>query len=85
MAIFYFDTEDGGRHEDLEGVELADLATAKMEAVTMTGEMLRDRPDDLWASRGLRMTVADENHRPLFVIRVEAAPASAQVYRFGGR
>jgi hypothetical protein len=85
MPIFYFDIEDGGRQEDREGVELADLAVAKMEAVTMTGEMLRDRPDEPWASRGWRMTVADENHRPLFVIRVEAAPASAQIHQFGGR
>jgi hypothetical protein len=74
MPIFFFDTHDGGRHPDLEGVDLPDLDIAKHEAMRMAGEMLRDRPEEVWASHGWRICVTDQDHKPLFVIRVSATP-----------
>ena len=79
MPIYFFDSQDGGRHKDLEGVDLPNLDTAKLEAVKMAGEMLRDYPNQLWRSHGWRVTVRDQEHQTLFVIRVAAGAAAADV------
>jgi len=82
MPIFYFDSEDGGRHPDLEGVELPSLDAAKLEAVKMTGEMLRDQPGQLWRSQAWRVVVSDHEHQTLFVIRVAAGRSAADIVEF---
>ena len=76
MPIFFFDVDDGDEHtRDKLGVELADLAAARREATLLAGELLRDRPDDLWDSQAWKMTVEDEHGRHLFAIDIAATAA----------
>jgi hypothetical protein len=68
----YFFHIDGARHYvDTEGVELADLAAARMEALRIIRELTVDNTmDDLWSGGEWVMTVADEAARNLFSIRL---------------
>lgn len=68
----YFFHIDGARHYlDTDGVELADLAAARMEALRIIRELMMDSmTDDLWSGGEWVMTVADEAARNLFSIRL---------------
>lgn len=82
MALFFFDVDDGDVHSrDKVGVELPDVQAATKEAVALTGELLRDRPDAFWNAQEWRMTVEDDAGLVLFTIVVAArvAPAAAAV------
>jgi hypothetical protein len=68
----YFFHIDGARHYlDTDGVELADLAAARMEALRIIRELMMDSmADDLWSGGEWVMTVADEAAQNLFSIRL---------------
>ena len=69
---YYFFHIDGARHYlDTEGVELADLAAARLEALRIIRELMIDNTlDDLWSGGEWVMTVADEAARNLSSIRL---------------
>ena len=79
MPRFHFHTEDGAAYSDEEGIELAGMSDARLQAVRMLGEMLRERPDKFWEDGGLVLTVTDDRGLVLFVLDASAtlAPASA--------
>jgi hypothetical protein len=57
MPRYFFDTADGHRFHDTEGTEVKDDAAARVEAVAVMGELLRDRPDLLSPSQVFRIMV----------------------------
>lgn len=81
MPTFHFHVDDGDSHSrDEDGVELPSLQVARREATRLAGELLRDRPDDVWTQQSWRMTVTDDGGTTLFKLQVgaDAAPAAQQ-------
>lgn len=72
MTRYYFHTSDGSREYDDVGVELADDAAARREAVRFLGSLLQDDPDMIENEHGLRVNVVDGAGRVKFVIAVTA-------------
>lgn len=79
MPTFYFQT-DYGPPGDEEGVVLADLETAKIEAVALVGELLRDQARAFWSSPRWSMTVSNEDRQPLLSIVVVASLLSPAAF-----
>ena len=63
MPRFYFNSADGGCDRDDEGVELADAAGARSEAIRYAGAVMRDNPDVIWDGHDFRVEVLDEDRR----------------------
>jgi hypothetical protein len=63
MPRFFFHTVDGGEHHDDEGIDLAGIAAARVQAVRYGGALLADDPDLLWNGREMRVEVTDEDGR----------------------
>ena len=72
MARYFFHTSDGTRQYDDVGVELADDAAARREAVRYSGSLLQDEPDIVQNEHGLRINVVDEAGHVKFAILVSA-------------
>lgn len=67
MPRFFFNTADGGRDEDKNGVELPSLAAARNEATRYAGSVLGDQPDILSNGR-FCVEVTDADGELLFEI-----------------
>ncbi|HYD26523.1 DUF6894 family protein [Brevundimonas sp.] len=81
MPRLYFDISHGADFADVkdeEGEELEGLNAARIVAVRLSGEALRDYPDRFWSAGEWNCTVRDENGLVLFVLHFYAqeAPAS---------
>lgn len=72
MRRYFFHTEDGVRIEDDEGTPLPSDAAARLEAVRIMGELLRERPQAFWDHRTFRVTVADDAGRLLVTLDLSA-------------
>ncbi len=69
MPQYFFHTADDGRGSDVEGVDLPDHATARVEAIRYGGDLLQDRsPDNLWDGGELRVSVTDGDGRLLVTV-----------------
>lgn len=80
MPRFYFDISPGAGLadiEDEEGEELEGLNAARIVAVRLSGEILRDYPDPFWSTGEWSCTVRDENKLILFVLHFYAQEAPA--------
>ena len=75
MPRYFFNVE--GLAEDTEGMEMADLATAKCEAVTTAGCMICDGASTFWDRDSFVMTVADEQRLTLFTLHFIGTEAAA--------
>ena len=64
MAQFFFHTEDGRSVSDDEGTDLETLADARVEAVRVLGDILRESPEEVLATGQLRLTVTDPAKLP---------------------
>jgi hypothetical protein len=85
MPIYFFHIDDGNRVQDRLGVELPDPLRARREATLFAGELLRDRPEDLWNVRAWTMTVMDATGLTLFTIEVEGRACSEAIQPFARR
>ncbi len=70
MPRYFFDLQDHEMVFDDTGAELPDEHAARIEAITSSGEYLRDNPELLWDGRELRVHVFDERRRPLFLVAI---------------
>jgi hypothetical protein len=79
---YFFHVSDSIVIPDLDGVELADDAAARVEAVTAAGAMLHDHAGEFWNSGEWRVTVTDAARVVLFTICCQAlaAPWPPRVY-----
>ncbi|MGH6910293.1 MAG: DUF6894 family protein [Phenylobacterium sp.] len=85
MAQFYFHTEDGRSVSDDEGTDLATLADARVEAVRVLGDILRENPDEVLATGQLRLTVTNAAGLIYFALDLSATDAAAgKAQRSGG-
>lgn len=58
---YFFHLADQDRDFDRDGLELPDDESAKAEAVRYAGQLLQDRPNDLWNTGQSRVEVTDES------------------------
>ena len=61
MARFYFNTADGGRDVDKDGVELKDRTEARKEAVRYAGALMKGDPCLVWDGHDFRVEVLGED------------------------
>ena len=80
MPSYFFHTADGTRDLDREGVELADDAAARKEAIRFAGAVMHDQPEVLWDGRDYRVEVTNTSGDLLFTIVMLSidAPAAAE-------
>ena len=76
MSRYFFTVNDGLPPDD-EGIELSDLGSARIEAVGMAADLLRDRPEALAQGNDWTVSVADESGLLLFQILIVATEAPA--------
>ena len=80
MPRFYFDISAGAGLDDVkdeEGRELEGLNAARIVAVRLSGEILKDYPDRFWSTGEWNCTVRDENGLILFILHFYAQEAPA--------
>ena len=80
MPVYHFNVHDGLGIPDPDGTELADLRSARTEAVRLAGRLLMDQPEAVWDGSGWHLEVANDRGAILFrldFMATEAAPAPA--------
>ncbi len=74
---FFFNLAGTIYDPDNEGFELASISDARTMAVKAAAELIRDRPDIVWAGEEVRVEVTDENQLVLFTVIVFGVDAAA--------
>lgn len=65
---YFFHTADGSRERDTEGVALASLHDARVEAIKFAGDRIAEQPDMLADGRPFRVEVTNEHGLQLFTV-----------------
>lgn len=74
MERYFFDVVDGADHKDEIGSEWPDLAAARVEAIRLSGEILKEMPERYWHAELWTMTVSNRLG-PLFTLKFVADDA----------
>lgn len=77
MPKFFFHTADGKRDRDRHGLDLPDMATARVEGIRYAGAVIADQPKLLWDGHDFRVEVTDADGSLLFTIITLAVDAPA--------
>ena len=77
MPRYYFSIADGNSPVEPDGIELRDLAAARVEAVRLAGEMLKDHAEAFWHFGDWRLSVRDETGLILFSLTMFATEGAA--------
>ena len=72
MPRFYFHSEDGRSFPDQRGTEFESVEAAKVAAVTVLGELLKEDAKQFWETESFRLTVTNENGLTLFILDASA-------------
>ena len=75
MPRYFFHIADSVVIPDVDGIELEDLSVARIEAVRVAGEMLRDHAPAFWTSGEWKVIVTGEDRTVLFSICCQALAA----------
>jgi hypothetical protein len=62
---------------DVVGLEMPTIGEARLEAARYIGEVIRDKPDLVWAGEEVRVEVTDERRLVLFTVAVFGVDAAA--------
>ena len=83
MPRYFFHRTDGTFDPDREGTELADLTTARIEAVKFAAGTMQEHPEDVWLGSGFRVEVTDEGGILLCTVVILGidAPAAQELRR----
>lgn len=77
MPRYFFHVQDGHTFIDDEGVELPDLNAARAQAVTASGEALRNGAGpSMWNGTPWKMWVTDDSNETLFTLNFSAMDAN---------
>lgn len=68
MPRYYFNIRHRFAEMDSEGAELANLQAARLAAVRLSGEMIRDLGQSLWDTPVWRLEVTDARQIVLFTL-----------------
>jgi D-lyxose ketol-isomerase len=77
VSRFFFHTNNPQAQGVSEGVEFANLAAAKCEAVRYAGQLLCDVAEHFWDEADFELTVTDHQGLILFTMRVVGTEAPA--------
>ena len=77
MPRYFFHSEDGRPSRDDEGTELPSLASARVEAVRVLGDILKEAPHKVLDSGMFRVTVTDNTGLIYFCLDLSATDAAA--------
>ena len=80
MPVYHLHSANGRPVCDSDGIELRDLAEARMNAVQLAGQELRDHPEHVWQSGHWRIEVTDDRNVLLFTVvmlAIDATPVCA--------
>lgn len=77
MPRYFFNTRDGVRMPDTEGMELEGLSAARRQAIVYAGDVMHSEPDVLGDGRDFVVEVTDQNDLLLFTITAFATNAPA--------
>jgi hypothetical protein len=72
MARYFFNIHGAHESPDEEGEELPDNEVAWKEATIIAGELFRNIDGELRPGQEWALEVADEQRKPLFLIRISA-------------
>ena len=72
MPRYFFHVHDGSSDKDKEGTELPDTYAAQEEAISLSGELLREFGGKFWDGMVWSLDVTDEAGRILFTLRFSA-------------
>jgi hypothetical protein len=72
MPRYYFHSEDGRCFPDESGTEFENLEAAKIAAVTILGELLKEDAREFWSTESFRLTVTNESGLILFILDASA-------------
>jgi hypothetical protein len=75
--LYFFNVAGALYDPDVEGVELATFAEARLLAAQHAGELLRDRPGLAWAGEELRIEVTDRDQLLMFTLIILGVDAAA--------
>ena len=70
MPRYFFNTVDGRRYPDEEGIDLPDLDDVRGRATRVIAELLKEQPADLWDTGRLRLEVTDADGVVILVLDV---------------
>jgi hypothetical protein len=79
MPRYYFDIKDGTDFVDADGSDWPDLAAARIEAVRLSAEVLKEMPERFWHAEKWTMTVSDHDRLRLFTLKFQAESEMANV------
>ena len=77
MQRYFFHTEDGALFRDEEGTMLADNEAARIEAARVLGQLLNERPGEIWRDDQMRIIVTDDRGATLFLLDLSALRSPA--------
>jgi hypothetical protein len=77
VRLYFFHTQDGRPFYDQEGTELPDDEAAGIEAARVMGELLMERPADVWHDDEFRLTGTDQEGVTLFILDIAALRSRA--------
>ena len=75
MDRYHFNIEDGDPFHDPDGTACASLDDARVEAVKILAQTLRDKPAEFWRHEHLEVSVTDPSGLILFCVRASAHDA----------
>ena len=74
---FFFHVQDGVCSSDTEGTLLPDLASARTEAVKLSGAMISECDGAFWSGEPWTLTVEDDQGLALFMLYFGATASAA--------
>lgn len=81
---YFFNLAGAVYDPDVEGIELPDIATARLEAVKYSAGELLDRPEVVWKGEEFRVEVTDDHQIVLFTVLTLGVDASLEPPRRKG-
>jgi hypothetical protein len=83
--LCFFNLAGATYDPDVEGLELPSIVEARLEAARYIGEVIRDRPNLVWAGEEVRVEVTDARQLILFTIIVLGVDAPSSPRAVGRR
>jgi hypothetical protein len=77
MPRYFFHFGDTASGLDVRGQDLADDNTARIEAVRLLGEVLKDKAGEFWDEQWMTLTITNAAGLILFVLDVSAIESAA--------
>ncbi|RYG87295.1 MAG: hypothetical protein EON59_07845 [Alphaproteobacteria bacterium] len=81
--LCFFKVAGAVYNPDTEGMEMASIGEARIEAARYIGELIRDKPHIVWEGEEVRVEVTDANQLVLFTIITVGVDSAAVKGSFG--